>query len=84
MDLTKEAAKFLESLDAKQFRQVVRKILSLLNDPLPPDSIQLTGYPYRRADVGEYRIIYRIEERTLKVAVIGKRNDGDVYRRVPR
>ena len=52
-----------------------------MEDPEPPDS-SLIGYPYRRADIGEYRIVYRVEGDCLKVALIGKRNDDEVYRQL--
>ena len=35
-------------------------------------------------DIGEYRIIYRIEEDLLKIALVGKRNDSAVYRELAR
>ena len=82
LDITKQAIKFFRSLPAKQYRQVFNKILSLMEDPEPPDSSPLIGYPYRRADIGEYRIIYRVEESSLKVALVGKRNDDEVYRQL--
>jgi mRNA interferase RelE/StbE len=82
LDITKQAVKFFHSLPAKQYRQVFNKILSLLEDPEPPDFSCLIGYPYRRADIGEYRIIYRIEESCLKVSLVGKRNDDEIYRRL--
>jgi len=82
LDITKQAAKFFRSLPAKQYRQVFNKIPALMEDPEPPDSSPLIGYPYRRADIGEYRIIYRVEEDCLKVALVGKRNDDEVYRQL--
>ena len=44
-----------------------------MEDPEPPDSSPLIGYPYRRADIGEYRIIYRIDEDCFKAALVGKK-----------
>jgi len=82
LDITKQAIKFFRRLPAKQYRQVFNKILSLMEDPEPADSSPLTGYPYRRADIGEYRIIYRVEEGCVKVALVGKRNDDEVYRQL--
>jgi mRNA interferase RelE/StbE len=81
LDLTHEAKRFLDNLPPKQFRQVVNKVISLMENPLPQDSCSLSGAPYRRVDIGEYRIIYRVEAECLKVALIGKRNDEEVYRR---
>lgn len=82
LDITKQVLKFFRSLPAKQYRQVFNKVLALMEDPEPPDSSSLIGYPYRRADIGEYRIIYRVEGDCLKVALIGKRNDDEVYRQL--
>ena len=85
LDITKAAAKFIKKLDAKPFRQIVSKILALLENPEPNDSKSLIGYPeYRRADIGEFRIIYRIEDDIVKIAAIGRRNDDDVYRKFKR
>ncbi len=84
LDLTKAAISFLEQLPPKQFRQVVRKLLSLLGAPEPNDSQALKGHAFRRTDVGEYRIIYRVENDVLKVPLIDKRNDDRVYRALKR
>ena len=53
-------------------------------NPEPHDSKELKGYPYRRADIGEYRIVYRVEGDVLKITVVGKRNDSDVYKKLAR
>jgi mRNA interferase RelE/StbE len=59
---------------------VRRKIEALAVDPTPVDSETLTGHPYRRVDVGEYRVIYDHDATSIRIARIGKRNDGEVYR----
>jgi len=81
LDLTRQARDFLNQLDPKQFRQVVKKILGLMEDPRPSDAQALKGYPFWRADIGEYRIIFVLDPDTesLKVPLIGNRNDGAVY-----
>lgn len=85
LDLTKAAGKFLATLQAKQYRQVVNTIFELRENPEPHDSEQLAGSPeYRRVDSGEYRIIYRIEKDTVKIALVGKRNDDEVYKQFKR
>jgi mRNA interferase RelE/StbE len=53
-------------------------------NPKPHDSKELKGQPYRRTDIGEYRIIYRVEENVLKIALVGKRNDSAVYKKLAR
>jgi mRNA interferase RelE/StbE len=80
LSVSKRALKFLDNLPAKQFRQIVRKVFSLQEDPRPHDSEQLKGYPFLRNDIGEYRIIYDIQEDTLRLILVGKRNDDAVYK----
>mgnify|MGYP002682641321 CR=1 FL=1 len=83
LSISKSARKFIDSLAAKQAAQISKKILDFCFDPFPNDSIELKGQQkgYRRADIGEYRIIYRIEDGVVYVHEVGKRNDGEVYRR---
>ncbi len=82
LKISKDAQKFLDMLPPKQFRQVVKKVFALLDDPHPHDSKELKGYTFLRSDVGEYRIIYDVEVDTLRLILVGKRNDGEVYRRL--
>ena len=46
---------------------------------MPSDSAQLVGHTYRRADIGEYPILYDIAgkapDQTLRIILIGKRSD---------
>ena len=84
LDLTHQVKDFLDQLDPKRFRQVVKKIFSLMENPRPVDSRTLQGYSFLRADIGEYRIIYRVEEKCLKVTLVVKRNDDEVYKKLSR
>ena len=84
LDLTRDALDFLKTLPPKQFRQVVTKTFELMANPEPHDSRALVGYEYRRADAGEYRIVYRFDGDLVYVALIGKRNDSDIYKRLSR
>jgi mRNA interferase RelE/StbE len=84
LDVHSDAIKFLDRLDAKQYRQVVRKVFQLLDDPRPNDSIQMRGTDHYRANIGEYRIICRFDGETVFVIVIGKRDGGEVYRELER
>lgn len=81
LNITKSAAKFWASLDAKQYKQVGTSVVELLIDSTPHDSTQLKGAKNgeRRRDVGEYRIIYASTADEVDVLVIGKRNGDEVY-----
>jgi mRNA interferase RelE/StbE len=85
IEISKRAGKFLTTLPPKQGRQLAVKIQQLRENPEPNDSLLLKGFaPYRRADQGEYRIIYYVQDDILKVDLIGKRNDDDVYKQLRR
>ena len=85
INLSRQAAAFLESLPAKQARQIAERLQSLANDPQALPSELLKGYsPMRRLRAGEYRIIYTVDEQTLQVRLIGKRNDDDIYKALER
>ena len=87
VDLKPRVIKFIKTLPPKQQRQIKGSLLALKENPLPHDSKKLVGYEYyRRTDAREYRIIYQYNEEQAMVVVVlvGKRNDGEVYKIVKR
>ena len=83
LSLSKASVRFLDTLPPKQFRQVARRIIQLMADPRPADAERLKGYAYWRVTVGEYRIVFDVKDGSLRVLAIGKRDDNEVYRRLP-
>jgi len=81
---TKAALNDLLDLPAKQYRQVVSAIFDLLSDPNPHYSKTLSGTPYRRIAVGEYRVVYRADAETVWLVAFGKRNDAEIYKQLDR
>ena len=85
INLSKDAERFLKKIPAKHSKQIAERLYTLLQDPEALPSVELKGYaPYRRAKSGEYRIIFYVEEDTLFVPLIGKRNDDEVYQLLKR
>jgi mRNA interferase RelE/StbE len=88
INLSKEAERFLRKIPAKHAKQIADRLHGLMQDPSSVPSAELTGYaPYRRAKSGEYRIIFYVQEGTIFVPLIGKRNDDEIYqmlKRIPR
>ncbi len=82
--IDRDATKFLQDLDAKQYKQIASKMLSLMVNATPADYSQLKGSAYYRVDSGEYRIVYRFDVDTVYVVLIGKRNDDEVYDKLRR
>jgi mRNA interferase RelE/StbE len=83
--LSKQAKAFLEELPAKPARQIAERLMVLAADPAGLPSEQLRGYaPMRRLKSGEFRIIYAVENDTIQVRLIGKRNDDEIYKALER
>jgi len=83
--LNKQAVKNLQKLPSKHAKQISLRIVALRQNPDSVPSIELRGFaPFRRAKSGDYRIIYKIEGESLFVALIAKRNDDEVYKRIKR
>lgn len=84
ISLTKQALKFLKQVSIKHGRQLAMTLESLKENPFPQDSKKLKGTSdYHRVDIGEYRVIYKIdvEQKLVIIAFIGKRNDSEVYKK---
>lgn len=85
LKISKKAQKFLSKLPPKQQNQMAVKIKELKRNGHGADSIHLKGSTWYRVDVGEYRIIYDIEDNSeLLITLIGKRNDDEVYKKLRR
>ena len=71
----------LKALPKSVLRRVDRRILSLADDPLPRGAQKLKGEEdLYRIRVGDYRIIYRVEEEVVLVIVFRIGHRRDVYR----
>ena len=80
-----DAEKFVKKLLPKHQRQVAFKIIQLSEESNQVnDSQHLKGSRYKRVDAGEYRIIYEVNDKTLFILLIGKRNDNDIYKKLAR
>jgi len=89
IELTPAAEKSLAKV-AKNNRVLLRKIdqvlLSLTDSPVPANSKQLVGEdpPLYRIRVGDYRILYQIEDEILVILVVHVGHRKDVYRFLKR
>jgi len=84
-DISHDAGKTLRKVPTKHAKQIARKIFELCENHFVHDSCLLKGYPaYRRADSGEYRIVYRFTATILYIMLVGKRNDDDIYKKLKR
>ena len=81
IEITSAAHRDLKSLARDVLRRVDTKILGLADNPRPPGSKLLRGQErLYRVRVGDYRIIYQIEDDRLVVLVVRVRHRREVYR----
>ncbi len=65
-------------------KRIAKKIDQLADNPRPSGSVKLAGQDdLYRIRVGDYRIVYQIQDDVLLVLVIRIGNRGDVYRHLP-
>ena len=79
--LADPAASYLRKLDARTQQRILRRIDQIAAEPYGPHTIALTNAAGRRtARVGDYRIVFKVDDanRVVDVSLIGPR--GRVYR----
>lgn len=81
IELTRAAARDLTEIPKSVLKRLDACILGLAGDPLPPGAKKLknSGGLFR-VRVGDYRIIYRIEQEVLTVLVVKIGHRREVYR----
>ena len=81
--LSRRAEKFLAALrDAKLYSRLRAAIDHLEQNARPSDCIKLAGEPdLYRIRVGEYRIIYQVNDPKLTVLVLSVAHRREIYRR---
>ena len=73
--------KELSKLDKSVARRVFTAINALATEPRPAGCRSLTGYPgLWRIRVGDYRVVYAIEDAVLTVCVVKVGHRREVYR----
>lgn len=77
--IEKEAQKFLDKQDKKQRERLYAAIYNLPNGK---DIKKLKGYDLYRLRVGNYRILYTVDNGVYLIDVIDVDNRGDVYKRI--
>ncbi len=81
IEFVKQAAKQLKALPAQEQERLQPKIDALANEPRPIGVIKLTGEEdLYRIRVGDYRIVYSIQDDQLLVLVVKIGHRRDVYR----
>jgi mRNA interferase RelE/StbE len=73
------ALKQLEKLPQNIALKIRTKIEELSKNPRPNGSLKLTGFEAYRIRIGDYRVIYSIEDSILTVSVVKISHRRDIY-----
>ena len=73
------AQKQLGKIPPPHFNRIIKAINELANNPRPIGYIKLTGRPGYRIRIGDYRVIYKIEDKILSVFVVDIGDRKDIY-----
>lgn len=81
LTIKSSAKKELDSISNDQFLKVDAAILALKTNPHPyPQSKKLKGEDNCRLRVGDYRVVYAVDEKEKTITVYRVRHRKDVYR----
>ena len=77
------ALRELRKLDRKTARRVLRAVTGLAADPRPAGVRALSGQPAgtMRLRVGDYRVVYVIEDEAIRILVVRVAHRREVYPR---
>ncbi len=81
VSLKRSVLKDLEPLPATDRARIMERIGALADDPRPNGREKLSALERYRIRVGDYRIVYAIEDAELVVWVVRVGHRRDVYRR---
>lgn len=74
------ARKDFEKLPKQEQARVREALTAFSQSPRPPGCLKLKNSPYWRVRVGDWRIIYRIDDRARTVTVARIRHRREAYR----
>lgn len=81
VEFERSAKKEFDRLDGPIRARVLRKIAALEDDPRPPGATRLVGADdLWRIRIGDYRVVYAIEDDHLVVIVVRVAGRGKAYR----
>lgn len=81
IELRPAALKALRKIEPRDQKRIQGVIRLLADDPRPPAARALQGRPGLRVRVGDYRIIYTIDDGVLLIVVVTVGHRRDVYDR---
>jgi mRNA interferase RelE/StbE len=81
IEIKKPATKEMDGINDPDFTKIAETILNLRENPYPhPQSKKLKGEDKRRLRIGDYRIVYTVDEKQRLITIFRVCQRKDVYR----
>lgn len=80
IEIKKSAVKEIKKLPPKDLKRILNAIEKLADDPHPQNSKKLSAQEKYRLRVGDYRILYSIEDDRLVIVIVKVGHRREVYR----
>lgn len=83
VELTNKASRDLRRIhrgDRNAFKAISAALLGFVDDPYPPGHLRLRGRDGYRIRVGDYRILYDVQQDRVVVEVFRIASRGQVYK----
>jgi mRNA interferase RelE/StbE len=74
------AQKDLDTLRGKMFQKIKNEIISLSSNPRPLGALKLTNEEGYRIRIGDYRVLYRIDDNTKQIFIYRVKHRREAYR----
>jgi len=78
--ISEKAARELDRIPEPIFTKIKEKIENLSKNPQPASAKRLTVWPGFRIRVGDYRLLYEIDQKHNRIIVYRIKHRKDVYR----
>lgn len=80
LQVERQARRSLAHLPDRDYQRVIAAIATLRQTPRPPGCLKLTDSHLWRVRVGDYRVVYEIDDARRTVTVLDVAHRRDVYR----
>jgi mRNA interferase RelE/StbE len=81
IEVKRVAAKALKKIPKADRTRIAEKIDSLAENPPSPEITKMKGNnPFHKVRVGDYRIVYEIQEHVLLILIVKIGHRKDIYR----
>ena len=77
--ILRRAQKDLADVPLRDYKRLKDSIAALASNPRPHGCLKLAGRPGWRIRMGDYRVIYEVDDRSRTITILDIGNRRDVY-----